>query len=1816
MAREGAGANAVALARIAPGYLAAFVLVAALSLPASLAVPFGWLPGLALLLVTAAAWCSASGWGTAAITIALAALGVLFTAWLRLGWSGPDFPNLLAIAVLLPGSTFRGRSTRWRSTPWPVFALGLALTVLVWALRMLVSTLSTAADPMVGHGPIAALALAGAVVASLHVSSVRQWPSSACAAAMAAGWVGLAGQLDVAVSAASPDMVSGMATGTALALLLLAAGVLLLMVGFRRVAMLLGALTSPLLILAVIVSLPAVGPSLRSWPGPGWVPTHLCAWGLLAVAVAVVCGALADRKPGLWMAVWSTGVLVAILGLLTASGLWLAPGLLPASARPVSMLGPLGLSILGLALSGAGPRSPWERGHRTLLIPAAMGLVVVVFSVLLWGALEHRQASLESALMRNRQRSVATLLRSGMDGQAGAIERLARRMVLVDGQARERLFGLDAEGLLADLPGLRAVAFADSDRVLRLVAAHPSTGVAPGTRLDDIPVRRAVFDAVDASGGVRLSAPMPLLLGQPGELIVAPVPAKAGRGGYVIGVLVFDRLFPALLASQEGVDNLLVRQDGEIIYARGRLRPQDPGQASKVLPIYGRQWQLTFGPSFGDTGQRSAQLILLLGFALAGLLTAAMRLSALARERARLAEQAGSELRDQVHAREAMQAALMDAEKDMIAVLESISDGVFMVDPSWRFTYVNPQAARMLQADAPSLQDVSCWAVLGGLLDDAGPGGSMHRRWLDAMQGNRPVTLEASNEAGGRWYEMRAYPHARGLTVYMHDISERKHRERELLKRDADSRHALQLGLMGSWELYLRSGYLHWSPETCAIFGVAESPGEQGLEALRRRVHPEDWDALMEDQRRLEHGEVRIERRYRIIRPDGEVRVIRALAELVAKDGDPIVAGAVQDITEQESAREALTQALEATQLVMDSAPDVIIVLDREGRLLRVSAAAERLWGYPVDSLEGESMARLIHPDDIAASFEAVAGIVAGHPNPNFRNRNVTRDGRLLHMQWSGVWSERAQCIYVVGRDHTELHRAEELEAAQRRVLTAIASGQSLPDVLDTIVRAYEAQQAGSLCSVLLLEDGRLRHGAAPHLPRQYMKAIDGASIGPEAGSCGTAAWRRERVVVSDIATDPLWANYASLALPHGLQACWSTPIVARNGSVLGTFAVYYGETREPAEAELTAIDGLAALASIAIEHEQAFRRLSESEQRFRSLFDHHPDAVFALDAEGRITQANAAASTLLGAAPAELRQRLFPRFFVGDDRARVEAAIASAVGGEAGRLQVAVQDAAQERFPGYLVTLPILVEQRAHGLFAVLQDHSELRSAQQATVNQLALLSAVAESVGEGLLAVDAHGMPTFLNRTAARLLDLPSYGLPRPEALPSEARAALDGILGGRDLASEEDASFSLGDARTLDVAYVATPLRIEGRLAGAVLAFRDIGDIKEARRSLRDRQRFFDLSLEVFCIFDGGSGHFVQVNPAFCRLLGYDEATLLSTPLIDLVHPQDRMATEDAASWQHESGEPLSGFVNRLRCADGSDVWLEWTSRRSPEGLIFAVARDVTAKRRADRALEKAMEDLRIRNRELQDFAYVASHDLQEPLRKIQAFSDRLQSRLSGQLDDSSCDYLQRMGDAASRMQTLIDDLLAYSRVGTRSVALVPVDLSGELATVLDDLVARVQEAGAHIEAGSLPTLDADPTQMRQLLQNLVANALKFRAPDRPCRITVSARPLGEAGITTERWEISVQDNGIGFDPSYAERIFAPFQRLHPRNVYPGTGIGLAIVRRIVERHGGTVQAEGRSGQGARFVVVMPSRAVPPVPDPPDAPLLNRDMPGASS
>jgi len=269
---------------------------------------------------------------------------------------------------------------------------------------------------------------------------------------------------------------------------------------------------------------------------------------------------------------------------------------------------------------------------------------------------------------------------------------------------------------------------------------------------------------------------------------------------------------------------------------------------------------------------------------------------------------------------------------------------------------------------------------------------------------------------------------------------------------------------------------------------------------------------------------------------------------------------------------------------------------------------------------------------------------------------------------------------------------------------------------------------------------------------------------------------------------------------------------------------------------------------------------------------------------------------------------------------------------------------------------------------------------------------------------------------------------------------------------------------------------------------------------------------------------------------------------------------------------------------RISGVSEVELLESLKNVTNHMIDSVSREITERQRAEKELKETLGELARSNAELEQFAYVASHDLQEPLRMVSSYVQLLARRYQGKLDEDADEFIGFAVDGANRMQGLINDLLTYSRVGTKGKPFETTDCNRVLSEALLNLSAATDESGAVITNDKLPTVMADKTQMVQLIQNLVANAIKFRNKDHPCIHVSSEQKNGT-------WVFSVSDNGIGIDSEYYDRIFAIFQRLHGKTEYPGTGIGLAVCKRIVERHGGRIWVDSQSGKGSRFYFTMP-------------------------
>lgn len=358
-------------------------------------------------------------------------------------------------------------------------------------------------------------------------------------------------------------------------------------------------------------------------------------------------------------------------------------------------------------------------------------------------------------------------------------------------------------------------------------------------------------------------------------------------------------------------------------------------------------------------------------------------------------------------------------------------------------------------------------------------------------------------------------------------------------------------------------------------------------------------------------------------------------------------------------------------------------------------------------------------------------------------------------------------------------------------------------------------------------------------------------------------------------------------------------------------------------------------------------------------------------------------------------------------------------------------------------------------------------------------------------------------------------------------------------------------------------------------------------ERKRVEEERERFFSLSVDLMCVA-GMDGYFKRVNPAFTRILGFTEAEMTSCPLFEFVHPDDIAATRSELVTLG-TGVATVHFENRYRCKDGSWKWLAWnTQPYTEERVLYGVARDVTEKKESELAILSLNEELTQQaarlesvNKELESFSYSVSHDLRAPLRGIAGFAQALEEHAAASLDDTGRAFLQRVQQAAKRMGLLIDDLLKLSRLSRAEMKTEAVDLSELARTVAACYQATEPERQVEVVIDPGVLVSGDPALLRVLLDNLIGNAWKFTAKREDARIEFSGWTTADGRVRSR-----VRDNGAGFDMRYAHKLFGAFQRLHSQAEFPGSGIGLATVQRIVRRHGGEVVATGEINHGATF------------------------------
>lgn len=413
-------------------------------------------------------------------------------------------------------------------------------------------------------------------------------------------------------------------------------------------------------------------------------------------------------------------------------------------------------------------------------------------------------------------------------------------------------------------------------------------------------------------------------------------------------------------------------------------------------------------------------------------------------------------------------------------------------------------------------------------------------------------------------------------------------------------------------------------------------------------------------------------------------------------------------------------------------------------------------------------------------------------------------------------------------------------------------------------------------------------------------------------------------------------------------------------------------------------------------------------------------------------------------------------------------------------------------------------------------------------------------------------------------------------------------------------------VGAATTL-VIIVGSSVAFIALVAAGWMILRDIAKRRRAETALAEQARLLKEIIDTIpdlIFLKDAEGRLMLDNRAHRRYLGVQPGETLRGKAEHDIYPRD-IATRHEADDRHvlTTGAPIRHRVEEARPASPNIHWLSTTRMPLRDGTgkivgLVGVSTDITQRKSDEEKLQRFAAQLERSNAELQNFASVASHDLQEPLRKIQAFGDRLAAKCGAELGEQGRGYLDRMQNAAQRMQVLIQDLLQLSRVTSRAQPFEPCDLGRIVSEVVSDLEVRIEQTGGKVEAGALPTIDADPLQMRQLFQNLISNALKFHKPGVPPVVRITSEmvfatdhSLVGAKPREPLAEITIEDNGIGFDAKFAEQVFIVFQRLHTKQEYEGTGIGLAVCRKITDRHGGSIVAKSEEGRGATFIITLP-------------------------
>ncbi len=501
--------------------------------------------------------------------------------------------------------------------------------------------------------------------------------------------------------------------------------------------------------------------------------------------------------------------------------------------------------------------------------------------------------------------------------------------------------------------------------------------------------------------------------------------------------------------------------------------------------------------------------------------------------------------------------------------------------------------------------------------------------------------------------------------------------------------------------------------------------------------------------------------------------------------------------------------------------------------------------------------------------------------------------------------------------------------------------------------------------------------------------------------------------------------------------------------------------------------------------------------------------------------------------------------------------------------------------------------------MYGVAEDITERKQAEE----QIKRLADIVDSSDDAIIGEDLNGIILSWNKGAERIYGYSAREMVGkhifiliPQYEQKKISEIMERVKKGEKVAHYETQRIRKGDTK-IDISVTLSPIRnVDGEITGISIIARDITERKKAEKALIESEEKLNTIIESSpdsIIASDLNLNITSCNQATVNMYGASSSgELIGLNALELIDPKDRQTLIEATKEALLEKRSVTLEINSIT-VDTKKVFpveISGNSIRDAEGNpvgFVAITKDITERKNAEKERETLIKELERSNQELQQFAYIASHDLQEPLRTISSFTQLLARRYKGQLDNDADEFIGFIVDGTSRMQAMIKDLLQYSRVQTRGEEFKPTDVQNALDQALFNLKVTIEENNAEITHDKLPTVIADEKQLVQLFQNLISNAIKFKKPDEPPMIHISSKKDEE----NMEYIFGVSDNGIGMEQQYAGRIFELFQRLHTRDEYKGTGIGLAVAKKIVERHGGRIWVESEPGVGSTFYFTIP-------------------------